>query len=69
MNALKLLKQDVLGVNAPLKEVIETMDPILLLRNCHPFSRGEYAILLKEEGIISKEEAKEFVKILGHVSH
>jgi len=49
--------------NKILSDAVKTMGPITLLRNAHPIYRGDFALALKNEGIISKEEAQEFVKI------
>lgn len=69
MNLLNDLRQDVRSVNTPLKEVTKNMDPVLLLRNCHPATRGEYASGLFREGVITREQANEFVKVIGYVPH
>ena len=67
MSALNNLRQDVRSVNTPLTDAVMSMEPIILLRNCHPHTRGEHASLLFKEGIITREEASEFVKVIGYV--
>jgi hypothetical protein len=42
------------------------MDWILLLRNIHPIYRGAYAHILFKEDEITKDEAREFTKIVGY---
>ena len=42
------------------------MDWILLLRNIHPIYRREYAHILFKEDEITKDEAREFTKIVGY---
>lgn len=59
------LEQYVVAWNIHLKEVIHTMDYVTLLRNCNPAHRGTFAGILMNDKIISKNQAKEFIKIVG----
>ena len=63
MKTLQSLKQSILVINKVLKEKVETMKPMELLRNSHPIYRGDYAFKLYKEDIISKGEAAEFTKL------
>lgn len=49
--------------NAPLKGVVKSMDNIILLRNAHPFNRSEFAYKLRDAGMITEFECKEFTKL------
>jgi len=49
--------------NTSLKEVVHLMDPIILLWNSHPLYRADFAARLKDTGVISKDDAKEFIKL------
>lgn len=60
MDTRKELEQNVSGFNKHLKDSVKDMDIIILLRNCHPIYRKDYAQRLKREGEISDNEAKEF---------
>jgi hypothetical protein len=59
------LEAYVVAWNTCLRKAVETMDNIILLRNAHPTFRPDYATKLKEAGMISKDEAREFIKIVG----
>lgn len=61
---MKDLKQYVLSTNIMLREVVDSMSPIILLRNAHPAYRPDFARQLVSDGIITKEDAEEFVKII-----
>ena len=63
METLKLLRQSVLAVNKILKDKVETMGVIELLRNSHPIYRSDFATTLYKERILSKDEALLFTKI------
>jgi len=63
MEILKTLKQSVLAVNKILKDRVETMGTIELLRNTHPTYRGDYARDLYKEKRITKEETLLFIKV------
>jgi hypothetical protein len=65
MNIRKDLELYVSAWNVYLKETVKTMDIITLLRNAHPTYRPAFASKLLEEKMISKDEAREFVKIIG----
>lgn len=56
----------VVSQNDPLRTVVNKMDWILLLRNIHPIYRGKYAHILFKEDEITKDEAREFTKIVGY---
>jgi len=56
----KELERFVYSTNIILKDKVETMDIILLLRNVHPFWRSDLATRLKNENMISRDEASEF---------
>ena len=63
MNTRNLLEQYVSAWNKHLKKTVQNMDLIILLRNTAPTYRGSFAMTLWNEKQISKEQAKEFVKI------
>ena len=52
----------VYAFNTPLKEVVQTMDVVTLLRNAHPSYRSAFASQLRDEGLLSKEDSTEFIK-------
>lgn len=60
----KVLEQSVCAYNSPLKDVVSSMDIIVLLRNAHPIDRTNLTFALYRNGKISKAEAKEFVTFL-----
>lgn len=64
MTTRQEIESNVRSVNTVLVEKIPTMSLIELLRNCHPSYRGEWAYRLYKEQKLTKEEAREFVKIL-----
>jgi predicted ATPase len=67
MNSIKkILECEVIAVNKLLKETVTSMDYITLLRNMHPISSSYYANQLLNLNIISKDEAKEFIKIVTY---
>jgi hypothetical protein len=57
----KDLERFVYAWNTPLKEVVSKMDIVTLLRNAHPSYRSEFASGLRSEGLLSSEDAKEFI--------
>jgi hypothetical protein len=59
------LERFVFAWNTPLKEVVKTMDLVILLRNCHPIYRATFAAELRNAGLLLPEDASEFTKILG----
>ena len=59
------MEMDVVGVNSPLREVVREIPLLELLRNCHPQNRGEFAHRLYRAGELTKEQAREFTKIVG----
>lgn len=61
----KLLEDYVIAWNKPLKDVVSSMSPVILLRNSHPTYRGTFASKMLDEGIITKLECSEFVQIVG----
>lgn len=60
----KELENWVVATNCNLREVTGGMDLIILLRNAWPPYRADYAYRLYKEGEITKEQAKEFIKIM-----
>jgi len=58
------LQYFVIAHNKILKNEVFKMTPVILLRNVHPLYRGEFAYSLYKKNVISKEEAREFVKML-----
>ncbi len=58
------LQSHVISVNKYLREAVDNMDTITLLRNMHPIVREHYTHELLKDGIITREQAKEFIKIL-----
>jgi hypothetical protein len=59
------IEMDVVGINFPLREAVQEMPLLELLRNCHPQNRGEFAHRLYRAGELTKEQAREFTKIVG----
>jgi len=53
------LEQYVVAWNTPLKE-----SPISLLRNAHPIYRSDFAYKLRDAGLMTNEEIREFVKFV-----
>jgi hypothetical protein len=51
------------STNKVLKDKVQTMGHIELLRNVHPMFRSDYAFKLLKEKEISKAEALEFIKM------
>jgi hypothetical protein len=64
MTTRKFLESLVISINAPLRSVVKDMDLIILLRNMHPIERGYCAHELYRNGELTKEQAREFTKIL-----
>ena len=60
----KELENWVVAMNKMLRDAVEGMDIIILLRNAFPPYRADYARKLYQEGVITKEQVNEFVKIL-----
>jgi len=58
------LEQYVCAWNTALKGATAQMDLVTLLRNSHPAYRPAFAMTLWNEKQISKDEAKEFAKLL-----
>lgn len=59
------LERLVYSTNVVLKDVVQSMNYIALLRNVHPIYRSDYAMRLYRQNLITKEEAKEFTKFVG----
>ena len=59
----KVIEGNVIAYNFLLREIVSEMNIIILLRNCHPTDRINFAYSLWKNDTISKDEAKEFVKI------
>lgn len=65
MNTLrKDIEYNVIAMNSCLKSTVEFMDNIILLRNVHPLYRSDFAYALLRNNMITKEEAKEFVRLV-----
>ncbi len=60
-----LLIQYVCAWDISLKETAHKMDLITLLRNAHPAYRSAFALTLMNENQITKEQGKEFIKLIG----
>ena len=60
----KELEGWVIAMNKFLWDTVGEMDVIILLRNAFPPYRAYYARRLYNEGVITKEQTQEFVKIL-----
>ena len=65
MTTLEELKNYVVAWNTPLRESVQQMDAITLLRNSHPAYRGAFASALLNEKAISKFQCEEFIKVIG----
>lgn len=64
MMTLHTLRVTVIATNKMLREAVNKMNPIILLRNVHPAYRADFATQLAKEEVITKEEAHEFVKFV-----
>lgn len=60
MTVRKELERWVVAMNKNLREVVADMDIIILLRNCTPSYRSDFALRLYREKVITLEQAKEF---------
>ena len=60
------LELQVSAVNNMLKSRVKSMSLITLLRNIHPTYRKDYTLQLLREKQITREEASEFTKLIGH---
>ena len=60
------LELQVSAVNNVLKSRVKSMSLITLLRNIHPTYRKDYTLQLLREKQITREEASEFTKLIGH---
>jgi hypothetical protein len=58
------LEMMVVAVNKPLKQKVTEMTLIELLRNSHPIYCSSFASMLLDKKTISKDEAKEFIKLV-----
>jgi len=66
MKELRLeLELYVIAWNTALRDVVSSMDNVTLLKNAHPIYRSVFASQLLNEGMIDKENAKEFITIVG----
>ena len=54
------LKRDICAVNKVLKDVVETMSVLELLRNVHPDMRSYYAFEFYKAKTLTREEIEEF---------
>lgn len=65
MNSLrKDIEHNVIAMNRYLKSAVGFMDNVILLRNLHPSFRSDFAYALLRNNMITKEEAKEFVRLV-----
>ncbi len=65
MNSLRhILESTVVAWNTPLKQAVKYMSNVILLRNCIPSERSFYAYAMYRGGMLTKEEAKEFVSFI-----
>jgi len=55
----------VMGHNVHLKDTIGKKSDIILLRNCHPRQRAEYAKKMHFAGELSREEMEQVVGEIG----
>ena len=60
MTTREIMENEVCAVNSALKETVQDMDLMILLRNCHPANRTDFARTLHKEGSITEEQMKEF---------
>jgi len=61
----KELESYVVSTNICLKDAVTNMDLIILLRNGHPIYAPNFATKLYDEGMLTKDEIKEFTKPIG----
>lgn len=59
----KEIEQSVCAFNKILKDVVKFMTLPVLLNNCHPLYREEYARRLFKAGKLTIEEAKNYFKV------
>jgi hypothetical protein len=69
MNIRQSLELSVCATNIVLKETVQTMDLIILLRNCHPIDRADFAMDLYKNKELTKEEVEEFTKLSKYGSY
>ena len=60
------LELQVSAVNNVLKSRVKSMSLVTLLRNIHPGCPKDYTLQLLREKQITREEASEFTKLIGH---
>lgn len=65
MTTIKELQLAVSSTNKILIEAVKIMNPIALLRNVHPLYRSDFAYRLVAEQVITRDQAREFVKFIG----
>ena len=63
MTTREIMEVEVCAINSVLKETVRDMDILILLRNCHPSNRTDFARILHKEGSITEEQMKEFTLI------
>jgi hypothetical protein len=63
MTTREVMEIEVCAVNSVLKETVKDMDIFILLRNCHPSNRTDFARTLHKDGVITEEQMKEFTVI------
>ena len=59
------LERLVYSTNVVLRDSVKDMSYVILLRNLHPIYRANYAMLLYNNRLITKDEAHEFAKFVG----
>ena len=65
-NSLRLeLECYVISCNTVLRKAVKSMSIVTLLRNAHPAYRASFANQLFKAGMLSKQNASEFIKIVG----
>jgi len=57
------LERCVIAFNVCLKDVVQSMNIIILLRNCHPSYRADYAYKLLDAKLIKPDDVHEFIKL------
>lgn len=60
MTTRKEIELHVTATNVHLRETVENMDILILLRNLHPTLRSDYARKLHQEEVITEAQMREF---------
>jgi hypothetical protein len=61
------LENYVIAWNKYLKDVVKSMNIIILLRNAHPMYRADFAYKLRDAGLIKPEQVSEFIKPVNFI--